>query len=72
MERSLLQVWKNAGFHLSRLWREESGQDLVEYSLLLVLVSLVAVATIDRFGDVVNRTFHHVAHVITDRDHDWY
>ena len=31
---------------LKRLWQEEEGQDLVEYGLLLVLVSLGAVAAI--------------------------
>jgi Flp pilus assembly pilin Flp len=70
MQRSLLQLWKSAKFHLSRLWEEESGQDLVEYSLLLVFVSLAAIATIDRLGDAVNRTFHNIAHVLTDSDHD--
>ena len=29
---------------VKRLWQEEEGQDLVEYGLLLVLVSLGAVA----------------------------
>jgi len=30
---------------LLRLWREEEGQDLTEYALLLVLLSLAAIAT---------------------------
>jgi pilus assembly protein Flp/PilA len=30
---------------LTRLWRDESGQDLTEYALLLVLVALFAIAS---------------------------
>ena len=29
--------------HMLRLWNEEEGQDLTEYALLLVLLSLAAV-----------------------------
>ena len=29
---------------LGRLWKEEDGQDLVEYGLLIVLVALGAIA----------------------------
>ena len=31
---------------LTRLWKEESGQDLTEYALLLVLVALFAIASV--------------------------
>jgi pilus assembly protein Flp/PilA len=31
---------------LKRLWKEESGQDLTEYALLLVLIALVCVTAI--------------------------
>ena len=36
---------------LARLWKEESGQDLTEYALLLVLLILAAVST---FGTLAN------------------
>ena len=29
---------------MKRLWKEEEGQDLVEYALLVVLISLGAIA----------------------------
>lgn len=44
------QFWK-------MLWNEENGQDLTEYALLLVLVSLVATMSIKVIGSVVNNTF---------------
>ena len=36
---------------LARLWKEESGQDLTEYALLLVLLILAAVSS---FGTLAN------------------
>ncbi len=35
---------------LLRLWREEEGQDVIEYALLLVLISLIAISTITIVG----------------------
>ena len=35
------------------LWHDEAGQDLTEYALILVLVSLVAVAVVRSIGTVV-------------------
>jgi Flp pilus assembly pilin Flp len=35
---------------LMRLWKEEEGQDLLEYALLIVLVVLVAAASISPLG----------------------
>ena len=42
---------------LRRLWREEEGQDLVEYALLLVLMSLAAIGSIGGLATAVNSTF---------------
>ncbi len=41
---------------------EESGQDLVEYSLLVLLIGTALIAAVDRFGDVVYYTFHKIAY----------
>jgi pilus assembly protein Flp/PilA len=40
-----------------RLWKEEEGQDLVEYGLLLVLVSLAAVAGMTGLAGAINSAF---------------
>ncbi len=50
---------------LSRLWREQQGQDLVEYALLLVLISLIAVASITTVGQAVSNAFSNVAAKLT-------
>lgn len=42
---------------LVRLWKEEKGQDLVEYALLLVLISLTAVAALRTLSLAVSDTF---------------
>jgi pilus assembly protein Flp/PilA len=48
---------------VNRLWQEEEGQDLVEYGLLLVLIALVAVASITIIGSSVSNIFANAASV---------
>jgi pilus assembly protein Flp/PilA len=42
---------------LKRLWKEEEGQDLVEYGLLVVLVALGAIAGMNGLATAINTTF---------------
>jgi pilus assembly protein Flp/PilA len=42
---------------LMRLWKEEEGQDLTEYALLLVLLSLAAIGSIGGLATAINGTF---------------
>ena len=42
---------------LMRLWKEEEGQDLLEYALLLVLIVLVAAAAINPLGTTIAGVF---------------
>jgi len=42
---------------LTRLWKEEQGQDLLEYALLLVLIVLVAAAAVNPLGTTIANTF---------------
>ena len=46
---------------LVRLWKEDEGQDLVEYGLLLVLISLVAVGAMSTLGSGVSDAFSSAA-----------
>lgn len=39
------------------LWKEEEGQDLTEYALLLVGVTLLSVATIGNLAHLINNLF---------------
>jgi Flp pilus assembly pilin Flp len=42
---------------MKRLWKEEEGQDLVEYILLLALMSLAAIASVKKIGAVISNVF---------------
>jgi pilus assembly protein Flp/PilA len=51
--------------HLMRLWKEEEGQDLTEYALLLVLIALAAVAVMGTLGNAINNVFSSGASTLT-------
>lgn len=38
---------------LTKLWNDESGQDLVEYALLLALIAVAAVVAIGLLGESI-------------------
>jgi pilus assembly protein Flp/PilA len=42
---------------LSRLWKEEDGQDLTEYALLVVLVALGSVAAMGSLSQAISKAF---------------
>ena len=42
---------------MKRLWREEEGQDLVEYGLLVVLIGVFAIAAMGKFANAVSTVF---------------
>jgi pilus assembly protein Flp/PilA len=50
---------------LSRLWKEEEGQDLVEYGLLIVLIALFAIVAIGKVGTAVSNVFSNAAANLT-------
>jgi Flp pilus assembly pilin Flp len=52
---------KNLITRMRALMRDDSGQDLLEYALLVALIALVAVAAVTRSGQAVNSIFSQVA-----------
>jgi pilus assembly protein Flp/PilA len=46
---------------LVRLWKEEEGQDLTEYALLLVLLSLAAIGALGTLAAAINGVFTNAA-----------
>jgi pilus assembly protein Flp/PilA len=42
---------------LKKFIRDEEGQDLVEYALLLVFIALAAIAVLPTLGSAVNNVF---------------
>jgi len=47
------------------LWQDEEGQDLTEYALLLVLISLAAVASLGTLANAINNAFSNAASNLT-------
>ena len=45
------------GTSLDRLWNEESGQDLVEYGLLLALIAVGAIASAKTLSNAIHNVF---------------
>lgn len=45
---------------LKRLWKEEEGQGLVEYGLILLLMVVIAVAVVGIFGDEIQKIYEKI------------
>jgi pilus assembly protein Flp/PilA len=50
---------------VKRLWNEEEGQDLTEYALLMVLIALVAIASMKTLGTTISNVFSNAAANLT-------
>jgi Flp pilus assembly pilin Flp len=50
---------------LARLWKDEQGQDLTEYALLLVLLTLAAIGSLSTLATAVNGVFQNAAANLT-------
>jgi Flp pilus assembly pilin Flp len=46
---------------LKLLWREQNGQDLTEYALLLALLALGAITSIGTLANMINGMFANAA-----------
>ena len=47
--------------HLRKLWREEEGQDIAEYAVMLAVILVIVVGTIRLIGSNANNVFSNVA-----------
>ena len=43
------------------LWQDESGQDLVEYSLLLALISITVISALVVLGPIIATVFNEIS-----------
>lgn len=50
----MVDLWK-------AFWSDESGQDLVEYAMLLALIALIVVGAVTLLGENVKKTFDDIA-----------
>ena len=50
---------------MKRLWKDEEGQDLIEYALLVALVALAATAGMNVLAQAINNAFSTVGGDLT-------
>ena len=50
---------------LNRLWKEEQGQDLIEYALLVALVALAATLGMNSLATAINTEFTNLGTSLT-------
>ena len=50
---------------VKRLWKEEEGQDVTEYALMLTLVVLAAIAAMGTLGNAISTIFSNAAVNVT-------
>ena len=50
---------------MNRFVRDEAGQDLVEYAMLLAFIALIAIVGVKTLGTTVNDFFSNVATALT-------
>ncbi len=46
---------------LSRIWKDDQGQDIAEYALMLTVILLIVVASVTAIGANANTVFNNVA-----------
>ena len=54
----MIQLWKS-------FWSDESGQDLVEYAMLLALIALIVIGAVTLLGQNIKTTFDQIAGAIS-------
>jgi Flp pilus assembly pilin Flp len=47
--------------HLYQLWRDDRGQDIAEYAVMLAVILVIVVGTIRLIGSNANNVFSNVA-----------
>ncbi len=50
---------------LREIWRDEQGQDIAEYALMLAVILLIVVASVGAIGTNANTIFNTVAGKLT-------
>ncbi len=49
---------------IRRLWREETGQDIAEYAVMLAVILVIVVGTVRLIGTKSNTVFSQVASAV--------
>jgi len=46
---------------IRNLWRDEAGQDIAEYAVMLAVILIIVIGTVKLIGTNANSTFSNVA-----------
>ena len=66
LERATLSLEASRGVPLlERLWREDDGQDLIEYGLLVALIALASVGASGSLATAISQVFSSAAGNLT-------
>jgi len=57
---------------ITRFWKNESGQGLTEYSLVIALVSVGLIAVLAVFRDSIGRVFDRITEVLDQAPQNGY
>jgi Flp pilus assembly pilin Flp len=49
---------------LQRLWRDEDGQDIAEYAVMLAVILVIVIGTINLIGSSASNVFSNVGSAI--------
>jgi Flp pilus assembly pilin Flp len=49
---------------IGKLWRDEQGQDIAEYAVMLAVILIIVVGTVKLIGTNANSTFSNVASAV--------
>jgi Flp pilus assembly pilin Flp len=49
---------------IRKLWRDEQGQDIAEYAVMLAVILIIVVGTVKLIGTNANSTFSNVASAV--------
>jgi Flp pilus assembly pilin Flp len=63
LKRFLKETEPVANF-LQKLWKDESGQDIAEYAVMLAVILVIVVGTIRLIGSNANNVFSNVGSAI--------
>lgn len=46
---------------LKSLWKDESGQDLIEYALIAAFIALAAIGAMTKLGNAISNEFNNLS-----------
>ena len=50
--------------HIRKLWRDDQGQDIAEYAVMLAVILIIVIGTVKLIGTNANSTFSNVASTV--------